>query len=162
MPACLPTPATFAAAADSGSPPAPAAVTVPAPGDAAAPLHANKLRLEIAGGNGDRCESLPISPVYLCTKNKNRSNISTIASKRNARGLHSLDVGVFASNLYALLLGPLACDQCLYIVLHRIVDELVLRLRLHHAGTLRTHHLDSALYVDFGVEACRRVEQCLV
>lgn len=73
--------------------------------------------------------------------------------------LYSLDVGVLASDLNALLLGALACDQGLDVVLHRVVDELVLRLRLDHPGALRANHLYGALDVDLGVEACAQVEQ---
>lgn len=73
--------------------------------------------------------------------------------------VYSLDVGVLAPDLNALLLGALAGDQGLDVVLHRVVDELVLRLRLDHAGALRANHLYGALDVDLGVEACVQMEQ---
>lgn len=44
-------------------------------------------------------------------------------------------------------------------MLHRVVDELVLRLRLHHPGALRANHLYGALDVDLGVEACMTIKQ---
>jgi len=113
-------------------------------------LLGTKLMLEIAGGNGDLCESLPISPVYLVSK---RIAIISIDSLRNPRQ-NSLYIGVLPANLQALLLGTLAGDQGLDVVLHRIVHELVLRLSLHETGTLRSDHLDGALNVDFGIQSC--------
>lgn len=67
--------------------------------------------------------------------------------------INVLNIRIFASHLQTLLFGTHPLEQCLYVVLHRIVDEFVLGLRLHHARPLRSDHLNSALDVDFRVQA---------
>lgn len=79
-----------------------------------------------------------------------KQNTQTHTSHINL--VNVLDVRVLASDLDALLNGTHSLEQRLHIMLNRIVDELVLGLRLDHAAALRAHHLNAALYVDFRIE----------
>lgn len=76
-----------------------------------------------------------------------------VASNSNVNLVNVLNIRIFAAQLKALLFGAHPLEQRLNVMLYSIVDEFVLGLRLHHAGTLRSDHLNCTLDIDFGVQA---------
>lgn len=64
-----------------------------------------------------------------------------------------LNIRVFTTELRALLFSLLPLQLRVDVMLNGVIHELVLGFGLHHAGALRSHHLNCAMDIDLAVES---------